>query len=92
CALHPHAPTDSARGSGAGEHGEVGYKVIPLRFAAADDLARVLRGSVAAQHGRTDPQIIPDARTNSLVVTCEPGDLPAIEKLIADLDTQVPKQ
>ncbi|HTF90612.1 MAG TPA: secretin N-terminal domain-containing protein [Planctomycetota bacterium] len=92
CAFRPHGPTDSVRAPGSAEQSGVDHKVIPLRFAAADDLARILLGSVQGQHGRPDPHIIPDERTNSLIVTCAPGDLAAIEKLIADLDTQVPKQ
>lgn len=67
------------------------YKVVPLKYAAARELAQTLRGALATQPGRPAAQIVPDDRTNSLVITCAPNELESIENLIAELDVQVKK-
>ncbi|HUR28855.1 MAG TPA: secretin N-terminal domain-containing protein [Planctomycetota bacterium] len=93
CALHrahPESTTASSAASATKE--EVAYKVIPLRFAAASEMASVLRNSVLKQNGRRAPQIIADDRTNSVVVSCAPDQLSSVEKLIAELDVEVKKQ
>lgn len=64
------------------------HKVIPLQFAPARDLASTLRSVLAAPAGQPSPLIVPDERTNSLVVSCAPEQLATIEKLVAELDVQ----
>jgi type II secretory pathway component HofQ len=41
------------------------------------------------QTGHKPPQIVPDERTNSLVITCEPDEVDPIERLVAQLDVPV---
>lgn len=67
---------------------ETTYHVVPLKYAEANDLARVLTNAVRR---RTEQTFVADPRTNSVIVTCAPSELPAIQKLIADLDVQVQK-
>jgi type II secretory pathway component HofQ len=74
------------------QDGQQGYKVIPLRYAEANALAATVRGSLTTTAGRRSPQVVPDARTNSVIVTCAPDELGQIEKLIASLDVEVKKQ
>lgn len=94
CAFH-HCPESAATAATPTAttvtSDEVAYKVIPLRFAAAGDMASVLRNSVTKQSGHRPPQIIADDRTNRVVVSCAPEQLASIEKLIAELDVEVKK-
>jgi general secretion pathway protein D len=78
--------------------------VIPLKYASAqvlsDQIARIIdksRGtSVQASAGRGTSQtessakILPDARTNALIVVANAQDTQAIEKLVTELDVQQP--
>jgi general secretion pathway protein D len=92
-------------------------KVIPLRYASADQLAPALQSALAGlaeagttvptprrrirrRRGRqpattsrapTEPKIIPDNRTNNLILIATPGDIEVAEELIAKLDVQTPE-
>jgi type II secretory pathway component GspD/PulD (secretin) len=94
CAFRSNCPEKAAAPAkqAATKDDDVAYKVIPLRFASADEMAAVLRNSVTKQGGRRPPLIIADERTNSLVVSGAPEQLPLVEKLIAQLDVDVQKQ
>lgn len=75
-------------------------QVIYLRYAKAKDIADELKsfvedlqkqgstGSTSASSGANQPQVslIPDARTNSLVITAPPKVMRAVEDVIAKLD------
>jgi len=76
----------------AAKDNETVYKVIPLKYAVARELAVTLRGAVATPAGRAPVQIVPDERTNSLVVTCSRDGLASIEHLIAALDIPVKQE
>jgi type II secretory pathway component HofQ len=67
------------------------YKIIPLKYANARELASTLRGVVVTSSGGPAPQIVPDERTNSVVVTCAQSQLASIERLIRELDIPVAK-
>jgi type IV pilus assembly protein PilQ len=60
--------------------------VIPVRFAAADEL-RLSMGSMLSPRGKIDI----DTRTNSLVVTDIPSTLPVVQGLVNELDTKTPQ-
>jgi general secretion pathway protein D len=78
--------------------------VISLKYASAqvlsDQIARIIdksKGSSAqSSAGRVMPQaessakILPDARTNALIVVANAQDTQAIEKLVTELDVQQP--
>jgi general secretion pathway protein D len=94
-------------------------KVVPLQYAAADQLAPALesaltglaeaatpepavRRRVSRRRGRlrqaatlsrapTEPKIIPDPRTNKLILIATPEDLGVAEELIAKLDVPTPE-
>jgi len=87
---HRHEPVAVAAAP-ASAPSEVEYKVIPLRYAAANDIANALRGTLSGQPGRNPPRIVPDDRTNSVIISCAPDELTVIEKLIAELDVEVKK-
>jgi general secretion pathway protein D len=78
--------------------------VIPLKYASAqvlsDQIGRIIDknkgGSAQASGGRASPQtessakILPDARTNALIVVANAQDTQAVEKLVTELDVQQP--
>ena len=82
-------PVESDPSAAAMKVEEPTLTVIPLKYAAASELASTLRGALAAEQSLV--QIMADERTNSLVVTCTPSRLASVEKLIAQLDTEVKK-
>jgi type II secretory pathway component GspD/PulD (secretin) len=88
CATCPNPPAATAAAPAAAKS-DVGYTVIPLRFAVASDVALALRKSVATQPNRRAPQVIADERTNSVIVSCAPDELAPIQQLIAALDVEV---
>ena len=60
------------------------FKVLPLRFASAGDVAGTLHQLTKYM------RIVPDARTNSLIISYESKeDLDQIEELVARLDVEV---
>ncbi|WP_025323930.1 type II secretion system secretin GspD [Deferrisoma camini] len=86
------------------------FEVIPIRYAAAETLAKNLSQAVT-QKGRTvrrrptprgkanvqvqaeqvSVKIIPDSRTNSLIVIADPQTLAEIKKMIQALDVEIPR-
>lgn len=93
CSSTSHARQDQATTipAVAGSDNSTVYKVIPLRYASADQLASALRNALVTQPNSRSPQVVSDPRTNSVIVTCMPSELDSIERLIADLDVQVEK-
>jgi type II secretory pathway component GspD/PulD (secretin) len=72
-------------------------RVVPLRYASADETASELNRLVAAGHaGSTDADsanvIVADPRTNSVLVKASSADMPHILELIAKLDQKVEAQ
>lgn len=67
--------------------GTVDLKIFSLKYAVAQDLARVVV-QVLGTPGRVI-RAIPDARTNSLIVVTDPDLTPVVEALIARLDVPV---
>ncbi|MBL8858749.1 MAG: hypothetical protein JNL28_09605 [Planctomycetes bacterium] len=80
------APVVAPAGAKSKPESEKVYTVVALQHADADQLSRVL---MAAVQRRSNQQIVSDSRTNSLIVTCDPDELPALLKLIAALDIPV---
>jgi general secretion pathway protein D len=68
----------------AGGDAAAGSAVVVLRYAAADDLARVLQPFVGAA-GR----VLPDAGRNALIVSGEPGVRATLTSLIQAFDIDV---
>ncbi len=60
-------------------------EVIALKFASADDLA----GKLRFIYGETDLQVVPDQRTNSLILIASAKRMPEIKQVIAKLDVEV---
>ncbi len=59
-------------------------KVLPLHYARANDVATALRGMLK------DTRIVPDERTNSLVISYEnEADIAQLEHCVAQLDVEV---
>ncbi|UCE98807.1 MAG: type II secretion system secretin GspD [Planctomycetota bacterium] len=87
--------------TGSKEH----VTVIELKFASAqvlsDQIARIMEKTKAASSNAaysrqtpqslTDIKILPDVRTNSLIVVANPQDTEAIKKLTENLDIQRPR-
>ena len=67
------------------------FEVIPLQFAAAQDVARQLKelGFENAGRDKSPSRIVADTRTNSMLVQAEAGDLRRIRDAIARIDVQV---
>ena len=71
-------------------------EIIPLRFASAEALGSTLTSALEERHrpGEKAPErtfkIIPDARTNRLVVVATPQDMKDIKELIEKLDRETP--
>lgn len=82
------------------------FTVIPLKYASAQVLSEQITGimqkskSVSSQtpRSRNIPQIktgikiLPDVRTNSLIVVANAGDTEKIDKLVKELDVQRPSR
>ena len=67
-------------------------ELIPLRYAAAPELADALSDLVSAgAQGARDPavKVLSDERTNSLLVMAPPDHMPRLRALIALLDREV---
>ena len=66
-------------------------QVVPLKFAAADELGKVIVQALGSSH-RKGFRVVADARTNSLVLTAEnEADLASALDLIAKLDVEAAK-
>ena len=75
---------DVAPSSGAVE-------VVPLRFAAADDLAARVREALGSPgEGGRGPRVVPDARTNALVLTGGADEMRRAREIVARLDRPTP--
>ncbi len=82
------------------------FTVIALRYASAqvlsEQITRIMQksksSSVPTRHSRDTPQIktgmkiLPDVRTNSLIVVANAQDTEKIDKLVKDLDVQRPSR
>lgn len=62
---------------------------VHLRFAPADELAVRLRDALADQ-GATSLRVVPERRTNSILLTGPPADVAHARALIARLDVSLP--
>lgn len=80
CASSPAAPAAEPAPPSAA------VQVVPLRYAAAHELANVL-SQLLMEPGITG-RVVADARTNSVVVEAPAEDLPRILELIAQLDVE----
>lgn len=67
-------------------------EVIPLRHAKADDIAKLVNSSAgtATEAGTVTAPVLPDARTNSLILTGQADARLKIRALISVLDVQAP--
>ncbi|MBW1710238.1 MAG: type II secretion system secretin GspD [Deltaproteobacteria bacterium] len=69
-------------------------KLIPLMHASAKDLARELEQLTRGKGktpGRQTFNVVPDVRTNTLIIMARPGQLLAFMDLIQKLDTPAPR-
>ncbi len=68
--------------------------VVPLRYAAADDLARRVRealpGAAAGEGGGQGLRVVADARTNALVLTGPPDEVRRARTIATRLDQALP--
>lgn len=64
-------------------------KVIPLNYAKADDVAKILttKGFVLGEN----EMVTTDSRTNALILHVHPDTLPAIDSLVTRLDRKTPQ-
>ncbi|GAB6063677.1 type II secretion system secretin GspD [Deferrisoma palaeochoriense] len=86
------------------------FEVIPIRYAAAETLAKNLsqavvekgrtarrraptrgKANVQVQAEQVSVKIIPDSRTNSLIVIADPDTLEEIKAMIRALDVEIPR-
>jgi len=68
-------------------------RLIPLKHASARDLARELEQLIRIK-GKPPAQqafnVVPDTRTNTLIIMARPGQLQLLEDLVLKLDTPAP--
>jgi len=85
CAASPEtkAPSESRSASSHAPEG-ASFEVVPLRYAAAQELANVLTRSLDGIAAR----VVADPRTNSVIVQAAPEDMTKILELIARLDVE----
>jgi general secretion pathway protein D len=74
----------AATGGLAGSGDAAGGQVLPLRYASAADLARVLQPFVG-----TGAKIVADPASNVLLVSGEPGERAALAGLVQAFDTDI---
>src|SRR5712675_248176 len=66
-------------------------QVVPLKFAVADELGKVITQALGSSH-RKGFRVVADTRTNSLVLTAEnEADLASALDLITKLDIEATK-
>ncbi len=85
-ALYRIVPAAAAAGTLeiAGGDAAAGATVVPLRYASADDLAKVLQQFVG-----NGAKVVPAAGSNALLVSGEPGPRATLIELIRSFDTDV---
>ena len=70
----------------------MGAQVVPLKYASAEALANTLNrfADAVAGAGGSGPgvAIVPDPRTNSLLIQAPPEKLPAVLDLVRKLDVK----
>ncbi|MBI4880471.1 MAG: hypothetical protein HY812_12550 [Planctomycetes bacterium] len=66
-------------------------RVVPAKNAAAEEIADVLRDWIKRAASTKGANVIPDARTNSLIVSARPKDLAELIELVEKLDVPVQK-
>ena len=73
-------------------HSERATETVPLRFAPADELAGRLRQTLGSEGppGAGGLRVVPDTRTNSLMLAGPPGDVARARALIGRLDVAMP--
>lgn len=69
-------------------------QLVPLRYASAEEMASELNrlvatGHAAAADAHSTNVIVPDPRTNSVLVKASSAEMPHILELIAKLDQKV---
>lgn len=87
-----HTPAEEPAPQAAEAHtqGPV-MQVVPLKFASADELGKVIVQALGSSH-RKGLRVVADARTNSLILTGESeADLASALDLIAKLDVEATK-
>ena len=77
-------PTAAAAAGIAGGAGTAGGMMVPLRYAAADDLAKVL-----APYVQGGAKLVAVPSSNSLVISGEPAQRDALENLVRAFDIDV---
>jgi general secretion pathway protein D len=73
-------------------HSERATETVPLRFAPADELAGRLRQTLGSEGppGGGGLRVVPDTRTNSLMLAGPAGDVARARALIGRLDVSMP--
>jgi general secretion pathway protein D len=73
-------------------HAERATETVPLRFAPADELAGRLRQTLGSEGppGAGGLRVVPDTRTNSLMLAGPAGDVARARALISRLDVSMP--
>ncbi len=72
-------------------HSERATETVALRFAPADELAARLRQTLAADGpGGSGLRVVPETRTNSLLLAGAPADVARARALVARLDVSMP--
>ncbi|HZP42266.1 MAG TPA: type II secretion system secretin GspD [Candidatus Binatia bacterium] len=69
---------------------ERALEVVRLEFAAADDLAPRLREALGGPAGGAGLRVIPDGRSNALVLSGPPDDVRRARTIVARLDRALP--
>lgn len=104
CGLIPHEDREAAASEHGGADPRQDFQLVPLKFASAEEVAKVLNDFLAVTAGSSDaaPQngsvrnpgseirFVADPRTNSLLVKAPHGQLPSILELVSMLDRRVP--
>lgn len=62
--------------------------VLPLAHAVAQQVTQVVQASFARRGGCT-LMVVPDPRTNSLIVSGSPSEVEEVRELVAKLDVEV---
>jgi type II secretory pathway component GspD/PulD (secretin) len=91
----PPEVTDHSTPDIAGQEVRTDFQMVPLKFASAEETAKVLNDFFAKQAGsahagESSVHIVADPRTNSLLVQAPVEALPHVLDLVAKLDRKVP--
>jgi len=64
------------------------FELIVLEHAQATEVAEILRAAFSGPNG-PHARVIPDERTNSLLIQSDPANMPQVKEVIALLDREV---